>query len=293
MRTFFVGRHQKTWSSWCHAWVHQLLKDPEAKPQQQQHCDLKAERQRWYTFLAVDLTSETGFILKSSSTGVSAPRKRIHTVYMHRCWLKVETWWHGWKQLPLSPVSIELVMQLQSKWLTCLPRNHVPGCQKCQQGCGSSAKSRFNIVQLWFKQDLRPIAKPKLLMVHDDSIPQSGVPRTPKSLYNIFYVADISDYKWNHADGVGLNQAANQDTTGGSVPTRHLHHPQEQTKCHTRLKIEHEKAAFTLQCVKIRSGYPTVVFTLPGGPPVEYIKSSKISDGYGEGAKVPGPAASK
>lgn len=31
MRTFFVGRHQKTWSSWCHAWVHQLLKDPEAK----------------------------------------------------------------------------------------------------------------------------------------------------------------------------------------------------------------------------------------------------------------------
>lgn len=175
MQTFFVGRDQKTWSSWCHDWVHQLLKDPKQKPQQQQHYDLKAERQRWYTFLAVDLTSETGFILKSSSTGVSAPRKRIHTVYMHPCWLKVETWWHGWKQLPLSPVSIELVMQLQGKWLTCLPRNHIPGCHRCQQGCGSSAKSRFNTLQLWFKQDLRPIAKPKLLMVHDDSIPLSGV----------------------------------------------------------------------------------------------------------------------
>ena len=183
MRTFFVGRHQKTRSSWCHDWVHQLLKDPEAKTSTTAAVWSQSRATKVIHLSGCRSDLRNRFHSEVQFYGCLCPKKTYpYRLYMHRCWLKVETWWHLWKQLPLSPVSIELVMQLQGKWLTCLPRNHIPGCQRCQQGCGSSAKSRFNIVQLWFKQDLRPIAKSKLLMVHDDSIPLSGVPRTPRSL---------------------------------------------------------------------------------------------------------------
>ncbi len=52
--------------------------------------------------------------------------------------------------------------------------------------------SRFNIVQLWFKQDFEAHCQAKTIA---DFIPPSCVPRTPKSLYEnkIFWVADISE----------------------------------------------------------------------------------------------------